>query len=812
MPRRTRPPGPPAPVVERIDDIDVTREMQDSFLEYAYSVIYSRALPDARDGLKPVQRRILFQMAQMGLRPDRGHVKSARVVGDVMGRLHPHGDSAIYDALVRMAQPFSLRLPMIDGHGNFGSPDDGPAAMRYTECRLAAPAQDMTASLDEDVVDFTANYDGRETEPVVLPAAIPNLLVNGAAGIAVGMATNMAPHNLGEVVAAARHLLANPAADTAALMRFLPGPDLPTGGTIVGLEGIREAYETGRGSFKMRATTRIEQLTSRRQGIVITELPYNVGPERLVERVKHLVQGKKIAGIADLVDLTDGEHGLRLELQIKSGFNADAVLAQLLRSTPLEEQFSINNVALVDGQPRVLSLRELLQVFLDHRIEVVRRRSAFRLARADERLHLVDGLLIAILDIDEVIAVIRSSDDAGIARTRLMDVFDLSETQATYILDMPLRRLTRFSRIELEAERDTLQATIADLRAILADAARLRGLVSEELAAVAKRHGTPRRTVLLEAGGAVVGAEVPLEVSDDPCWVLLSATGLMARTSTAEPLPADGDRRKHDVLASAVRGTARGEVGLVTSDGQVHRMSVLELPTLPPSASRPVLSGGTPLAALVDLPRGVEPVGLVSLAHEGGFLLGTRAGVVKRVAHDAPAAKQTWECIRLAEGDAVIGAADLGGDAAWAVAITSDAQVLRFPVAALRAQGRAAGGVAGIKVNDGAEVLGWFAVPDGDDVVLATAAGSADALPGTDLVAVKLTPLSQYPAKGRGTGGVRCMRFTRGQHRLALAWAGRGPALGSGPNGVPVDLPAIDERRDGSGVIVTELLVAVGGR
>ena len=412
MARRTAPPPPSDDFEEHILDIDVGEEMRSSFLEYAYSVIYSRALPDARDGLKPVQRRILHTMSDMGLRPDRGHVKSARVVGEVMGRLHPHGDGAIYDALVRMAQPWSLRLPMIDGHGNFGSPDAGPAAMRYTECRMAAPAVSMTASIDEDTVDFKANYDSRELEPVVLPAAIPNLIVNGTTGIAVGMATNIAPHNLVEVVQALRHLIVHPNSTVDDMMRFIPGPDLPTGGKIVGLEGIRDAYETGRGVFRMRATARVESVTARRKGIVVTELPYGVGTEKVIERIKVLVQSKKLQGIADVKDLTDLANGMRLVIEIKNGFHPEALLEQLYKQTPLEDSFGINTVALVDGQPRTLGLLELLKVFLDHRFDVVRRRSAYRKHKATDRLHLVLGLLIAIVDIDEAIQVIRTSDTA----------------------------------------------------------------------------------------------------------------------------------------------------------------------------------------------------------------------------------------------------------------------------------------------------------------------------------------------------------------------------------------------------------------
>jgi DNA gyrase subunit A len=495
MARRT--PPPPEDYDEHIVDIDVGEEMRSSFLEYAYSVIYSRALPDARDGLKPVQRRILYSMHEMGLRPDRGHVKSARVVGEVMGRLHPHGDGAIYDALVRMAQPWSMRLPTVDPHGNMGSLDDPPAAMRYTECRMAPAALAMTASIDEDTVDFRSNYDGREQEPSVLPAAIPHLVVNGAAGIAVGMATNMAPHNLVEVVQALRHLVKHPGADLETLMRFIPGPDLPSGGKIIGLDGVRDAYETGRGSFRMRATTRIESVSARRKGIVVTELPYGVGTERVIAAIKKLVLAKKLQGISDVKDLSDRTLGLQLVIEVKNGFHPEAILEQLYRSTPMEESFGINAVALVDGQPRTLGLKELLTVFLAHRFEVVRRRSTYRRGKAVDRLHLVDGLLVAILDIDEVIQLIRSSDNAEEARGRLMTVFDLTELQTNYILDMPLRRLTKFSKLELDKEAEELRATIAGLDEILEDDGRLRAVVSEELAEVApccwRRRARPRR-------------------------------------------------------------------------------------------------------------------------------------------------------------------------------------------------------------------------------------------------------------------------------------------------------------------------------
>ncbi len=490
-----KPIGPkPGEFPGKIIDIDVSQEISESFLEYAYSVIYSRALPDARDGLKPVHRRILHQMSEMGLRPERGHVKSARVVGEVMGKLHPHGDGAIYDALVRMAQSFSMALPLIDGHGNFGSLDSGPAAMRYTEARLARAAMTMVAETDEDTVDFGPNYDGQIAEPMVLPAAYPNLLVNGGSGIAVGMATNMAPHNLGEVIAATKHLIENPSATIKALMKFIPGPDFPTGGEIVGLDGVREAYATGKGSFKVRATVEISKVTTRKMGITIKELPFNIGPEKVVERIADLVKAKKIQGISDIIDLSDGQTGTNVVIEIKNGFEPEAVLEQLYKLTPMEDAFSINAVALVKGKPQTLGLKELLQVFIEHRIEVVRRRSKFRKSKAEGRLTLVDGLLKAIIDIDKVIKIIRGSQDAQVAKSALIKGFKLNDEQATYILDMPLRRLTKVSKIELETERQELKATIVELTKLLKSDETIKAQVAIELTQVRKDFATPRRT------------------------------------------------------------------------------------------------------------------------------------------------------------------------------------------------------------------------------------------------------------------------------------------------------------------------------
>ncbi|GHD66783.1 MULTISPECIES: DNA gyrase/topoisomerase IV subunit A [Streptomyces] len=814
--RSTKTPPPDDSYEEKILDIDVVDEMQGSFLEYAYSVIYSRALPDARDGLKPVHRRIVYQMNEMGLRPDRGYVKCARVVGEVMGKLHPHGDASIYDALVRLAQPFSMRLPLVDGHGNFGSlgNDDPPAAMRYTECRMADATSLMTESIDEDTVDFTPNYDGQEQEPDVLPAAYPNLLVNGSSGIAVGMATNMPPHNLGEVIAAARHLIRYPGADLDTLMKYVPGPDLPTGGRIVGLTGIRDAYESGRGTFKIRATVSVEDVTARRKGLVVTELPFTVGPEKVISKIKDLVNAKKLQGIADVKDLTDRSHGLRLVIEIKNGFVPEAVLEQLYKLTPMEESFGINNVALVDGQPLTLGLKELLEVYLDHRFNVVRRRSEFRRSKKRDRLHLVEGLLVALLDIDEVIRLIRSSDNSAQAKERLIEHFSLSEIQTQYILDTPLRRLTRFDRIELESERDRLNGEIDELTGILDSDAELRKLVSGELAAVAKKFGTDRRTVLLESAGTPT-ATVSLQVADDPCRVLLSSTGLLARTANGDPFgeAEDAKRTKHDLIVSAVPATARGEIGAVTSSGRLLRLNVIDLPQLPETASAPNLSGGAPIAEFLSSLEPDETVACLTTLDESspGLAIGTEQGVVKRVVPDYPSNKEELEVITLKDGDRIVGAVELRTGEEDLVFITDDAQLLRYQASQVRPQGRAAGGMTGIKLTEGAKVISFTAVDPAVDAVVFTVAGSRGTLDDSVQTTAKLTPFDQYPRKGRATGGVRCQRFLKGEDCLSLAWAGALPARAAQKNGTPAELPEIDPRRDGSGVSLAKTVSVVAG-
>jgi DNA gyrase subunit A len=795
---------------ERIVDIDLTQEMQDSFLEYSYSVIYARALPDARDGLKPVHRRIVYQMGEMGLRPDRGHVKSARVVGDVMGKLHPHGDSAIYDALVRMAQPFSLRVPLVDGHGNFGSLDDGPAASRYTEARLSAASLLMNESLDEDVVDFKPNYDAQLSEPSVLPAAFPNLLVNGATGIAVGMATNMPPHNLREVVAAAIYLLNNPSATTEDLMRFVPGPDLPNGGIIVGTEGIVEAYETGRGVFKTRAKVSVETVSPRKLGLVITELPYLVGPEKVIEKIKDGVNSKKIAGISDVTDLTDRTNGLKLVVELKTGFDPQAVLELLYRFTPMEDSFGINNVALVDGRPQTLGLRDLIGVYLAHRVLVTRRRSKNRLGKRKARLHLVEGLLKAILNIDEVIQVIRSSDEVDEARSKLRSVFDLSELQAEYILELRLRRLTKFSRIELDAEKDQLLSEIAELNRILESDQVLRDLVSAELSEVAEKYGDLRRTEIL-ADGEVVKA-VPAakiiaagaELSDEPCFVSLSSSGFVARSSTEQNF--GESRSKHDASLASISTSTRSDIGFITSAGRIVRVHAGDIPTADQSFANEAVS----VASFLGLSGSEKVINAIALTETNELAVATKLGTVKRIQPDYPA-KDDFEIISLKEGDEVVGAA-ICDDKSRLVFIANDTQLLTFDASAVRPQGRPASGVAGISLSEGAELI-FFTAISADNVAEATvltAACSDSALPGTDPGSAKLSLLTEFPTKGRATGGVRSHKLLKGEDKLYFAWAGPSAPKLQSSDGKALNLSFELSKRDASGSKLSTSIVSAG--
>lgn len=878
----------PRTVKENIVETPLNEEMSKSFLEYAYSVIYARALPDARDGLKPVQRRIIYQMGQMSLNPDRPYMKSARVVGEVMGKLHPHGDSAIYEAMVRLAQPFAMRLPLVDGHGNFGSLDDGPAASRYTEARMAPAALGMNADIAENTVDFTPNYDNKLQEPTVLPAAIPNLLVNGGSGIAVGMATNMATHNLGEVVAAAKHLMRHPDATLEELMRYVPGPDWPGGGVIVGRKGIREAYETGRGALTTRSVTHIENVTARKKAIVVTELPFMVGPERVLERISEGVKNRKLDGISGAIDLTDRHNGTRLVIEIKTGFDPNAVLAQLFKHTPLQDNFTINNVALVNGRPHTMGLKEMLQVWVDHRRVVIRRRSEFRRKKALERLHLVEGLLLAMVDIDEVIQVIRSSDDAEAAKTKLIAVFNLDEIQAQYILDLRLRRLTKMSRIELEAERDDLKRRIEELERILASDEALDGVVIDEMDDAVAKYGTPRRTVLLDedeegnltpvvahgddgvSANAMAAARAAatvssaaadvaaaakaakkagdenatasaLQIDDEPCAVMLSATGLIARTSEDaverwENRSASDGRAKDDQIVSMFRTSTRSSYGLVTSAGRLVLAHVVELPKV--SADGPLsVTGGVKAEELLGMTENTDPIhGERVIAaidmpstDDGGQLvplaLGTRNGVVKRWNRESPTTMDSWSVIDLKDDDEVLAAAE-ARDEDRLVFVSTDSSLLTFEAKNVRPQGRTAGGMAGIRLAEGCSAAAFAVVPDGkvtwnyeegenglfsaSGAVVLTVAGDSEALPGTENGAAKVTPLEMYPTKGRGTGGVRSQRFLKGQDTLILAFVGAYPLHASTQSGAPVELPKPDMRRDGSGTDLSAPIAVVG--
>ena len=884
----------PRTVKEHIVETPLNEEMSKSFLEYAYSVIYARALPDARDGMKPVQRRIVYQMGQMNLNPDRPYMKSARVVGEVIGKLHPHGDSAIYEAMVRLAQPFAMRLPLVDGHGNFGSLDDGPAASRYTEARLAPAALGMNANIDEDTVDFAPNYDNKLKEPTVLPAAIPNLLVNGGSGIAVGMATNMATHNLGEVINAAKHLMAHPDATLEELMRYVPGPDWPGGGIIIGRDGIREAYASGRGTLTTRSATHIENVTARKKAIVVTELPFMVGPERVLERISEGVKNRKLEGISGAIDLTDRHNGTRIVIEIKTGFDPNAVLVQLFKHTPLQDNFTMNNVALVDGRPHTMGLKEMLQVWIDHRRVVVRRRSEFRRTKAQERLHLVEGLLLAMVDIDEVIQVIRSSDDADAAKSRLMAVFDLDEVQAQYILDLRLRRLTRMSRIELEAERDDLRRRIEELERILASADELDRVVVSEMDDVADRYGSPRRTVLLDVdpdgsmhpvtaagaegvpagameavraahtvssaeadvaaaaaarkAGEDAGAVSALQLDDEPCVVMMGASGLIARTSPSaldvwESRSSGDARADGDQIVALFPTTTLASYGLITSSGRLVLAHVADLPALPASTTLSV-AGGVKAKELLGTTENTDPVpgeyvvtaiAMSAPPHKGDasdsdgasddalppLAIGTRHGVIKRWNRESPTTMDSWSVIDLKDDDTVVFAAP-AADEDRLVFISSDSSLLTYEAGNVRPQGRTAGGMAGIKLADGCQVVTFNVIPAGkvawtyeegenglfsaSGAVVLTVAGDADALPGTENGSAKVTPLEMYPTKGRATGGVRSQRFLKGQNTLIFAWVGLYPLHASTEGGNPVELPKPDMRRDGSG---TELAAPI---
>ena len=752
-------------------DVPVTTELGESFLSYSLSVITARAIPDVRDGLKPVQRRILHAMSDMGLRPDRPHRKSAGVVGETMGKYHPHGDGAIYDALVRMGQTFGRNVTLVDPHGNFGSLDDPPAAYRYTECRLTEAAVEMLGEIDEETVEFRPTFDGERVEPVYLPARLPNLLVNGTSGIAVGMATNMAPHNLREVFEAIKLVMTKrrPKPTVEQLMAVLPGPDFPSGGIVVD-ESLAEAYATGRGSVRMRATAEVIDLTKARQGIVVTELPYLVGPERVVGRIQELVRNGKLPEVSDVKNTSDRHTGLRIEIELRPGANGRAVLTELYRQTPLEESFSINNVVLVDGVPTTVSLFDLCHLYIEHRLDVVERRTRFRLEKAERRLHLVAGLLIALDAIDLVVSIIRSSQDAGEARDRLMAELNLSDVQAVHILDMQLRRLTALAKLELEAEADELRGRIAEYERILKSEQRRRTIVLNELEELVATFGTERRSRIVRPEDlddltlAEAREEERATRTEEPCVVALSTTGVIGRE------PVDGPKSstfgRHDVLAQRVATTTLSTLWAITDKGRALTVDVGAV------AEVTGRSRGSALQEIVALDKGESVRALVAVGGADGappVLLVTTQGTMKRLSVDEIAGTVSGRSvIKLKPGDSVA-AAFPAPDGIGVAVVSSDAQVLHCDADGVPVQGRGAGGVAGMKLSAGATVVGAGPVDatSGDDTIVLTV---------TDAQTAKVTDIDEFPVRNRATGGLRATKFRGAEHRID--WAYVGPEAG----------------------------------
>ncbi|MFV0523025.1 MAG: DNA gyrase subunit A [Acidimicrobiales bacterium] len=712
---------------DNVEPIEIQSEMEQSFLEYAMSVIISRALPDARDGLKPVHRRILWSMFDSGHRPDRSHVKCATVVGDVIGKYHPHGDSAIYDALVRMGQDFSLRHTLIDPHGNFGSPDDPPAAYRYTECRLTNLAMQLLADIDEDTVDFAPNFDGKHEEPVVLPARFPNLLVNGSQGIAVGMATNIPPHNLQETVDAAIHLIDHPDATPDDLMQFVRGPDFPTRGQILGRVGIRDAYRTGRGSVRMRAVAEILEVGNHHQ-IVVTEVPYQTSVDQIARKTAELVERGDLSGLREIRN-ESAKGNTRLVFDLKRDANPLVVLNNLYKHTPMQSTFSVNMVALVDGVPRTLNLREALVAYVGHQRDVIRRRSEYRLQRARDRAHLVEGLLKALDLIDQIIATIRASEDRPAARAALMsEPFEFSEVQANYILDMQLGRLTRLARIELETELEDLQGIMTELEAILADPARLDTVIKEEMSAIAAEHATPRLTELVNDPG-----ELDIEdlIDDEDLVVTLSSTGYVKSVSAEEfrtqgrggrgvtgaKLKDDAD----DIVTHLLHTSAHAYLLFFSNQGRVYRLKAHEIPV----SSR--TSRGMALVNLLQL-QGEERIQAIIDTRDyetNRFLFfATRQGRVKKTlftAYDS-SLRGGLIAIRLNDGDELVSVVPTNGSDDIFMA-SRRGQALRFSEDDVRPMGRTAAGVQGMKFRDGDELVSCAVFSNDTELLVVTSEG-----------------------------------------------------------------------------------------
>ena len=750
----------------RIEPQDLTEEMRTSYLDYAMSVIVSRALPDVRDGLKPVHRRVLHSMNEAGLQPGRPYSKCSRVVGDVLGKYHPHSDTAAYDTLVRLAQWFSLRYPLVDGQGNFGNQDGWPAAaMRYTECRLDRLAVELLRDLDSDTVDFQPNYDGRHREPVVLPSRFPNLLVNGSAGIAVGMATNIPPHNLAETVDACIALIDNPEAGIDELMTHVKGPDFPTGATIMGISGIREAYETGRGRVVMRAKVHTEDLKGGRTALVVTELPYQVrrgGDEGVEKKIAQLAVDKVITEIADVNNFSDARTGTRIAVELKRDAIPKVVLNKLFKHTPLQSTFGVNMVALVDGVPRTLSLRQMLVHYLDHQKEVVTRRTKFELDRAERRAHVLEGYLIALDNLDAVIALIRAADDADTARAGLQERFELTEIQAQAILDMRLRALTGLERKRIEDEHADLMERIAELRGILADEARLMGVIREELEEVRDQFRDERRTEIVPAEG-----EIDLEqlIAEEDMVISITRSGYIKRLAlNAYRVQGRGgvgvmgmDTKEDDYIEHLFVASTHDYLLFFTTVGKVYRVKVHELPT----GNRQ--SKGRALVNVLPLRQDEKVRAVIETRDygEGRYLLfGTRNGVVKKTefkAYDTVLRADGIIALKVREGDELIGVRLTDGDDD-VLMVSRNGQAVRYSEKDVRPMGRDATGVAGMKLRKGDEVIAVEIARDEQDLLVVTENGFG-----------KRTRIEEYPTKGRGTMGVLTIRYTEARGRLAGA-------------------------------------------
>jgi len=743
----------------RIRPIDIEREMEDSFLEYAMSVIVSRALPDVRDGLKPVHRRILYAMYDAGIRPGTPFRKCARVIGDVMGWFHPHSNDAIYDALVRMGQDFASRYPLVQPQGNFGTVDDPPAAMRYTETRMARIAMHLLESIDEDTVDFVDNYSGERQEPTVLPARFPNLLVNGSTGIAVGMATNIPPHNLGEIIDATLHTIAHPEATAEDLTQFVQGPDFPTGAYILGNRGIKDALLTGRGSVRMRAVTDVVEAKKKRLAIIVSEIPYQVSIDRVMTKIADLVKEKHITGIADLRNESNRE-GIRLVVELKRDANPNVVLNLLFKHTQLEDTFGVNAVSLVDGVPRTLNIAQMIGHYIDHQLVVIERRSAYRLRKAEERAHIVAGLLIALDNIDEVVRIIRGSANVETARATLMEQFELSEIQANHILDMPLRRLTALETDKLRQEYATLQETMEELRAILDSEERRREILIEELTEVRNKYADKRRSRIIPDEG-----DLSLEdlIADEELVITVSAAGyvksVLAHTYRPQGRGGRGvigaHLRDDDLITHVLHTSAHAYLLFFTNLGKVYRVRAHQLPRMDRTAKGVLVQSVLPMGPDERIEAVIDTRDYESHRYLVAF---TKMGLVKKTKFsDYDSRNQVLVAINLQEGDEVVAVRATSEDTDF-VMVTRDGQGIRFSETDVRPMGRDTRGVRGVKLRPGDEVVGATAVTDGDNILFLTSGGYG-----------KRTKMSEFPKQKRGGIGVKAIKLTRVRGKLVAA-------------------------------------------